>query len=76
MKNGFLWAGLYALIAMVMTVSIGALVWRVYPELDRVISARAMWLASGNSMTCVPDLNRSRRYGLYYYSGGSLPDCN
>jgi len=65
-----------AMIAVLMTISVAALVWRVYPRLDRVISARAMWIASGNSMTCAPDPNRSRRYGLYYYAGRSLPDCN
>jgi 4-amino-4-deoxy-L-arabinose transferase-like glycosyltransferase len=65
-----------AMIAMLMTISVGAFVWRVYPELDRVISSRDMWVASAKSMTCVPDPNRSRRYGLYYYAGGTLPDCN
>ena len=65
-----------AMIAVLMTISVGAFVWRVYPELDRVISARAMWVASGKSMTCVPGPNRSRRYGLYYYAGGTVPDCN
>ena len=63
-------------IGILMTISVAALVWRAYPDLDRVVSGRSIWLASNNSITCVPSTNRSRRYGLYYYAGGRLPDCN
>ena len=45
-----------------------------YPILDRSVSARG---ASGlDSATCVSDSNRSLEYGLDYYAGHELPDCN
>lgn len=53
--------------------SILQIVWQVYPQLDRAVSARSMPLYS---VTCVDPINRSRRYGLQYYAGRTLPDCN
>jgi len=53
--------------------SILQIVWQVYPQLDRSVSARSMRL---DSVTCVDPMTRSRRYGLQYYAGRTLPDCN
>jgi 4-amino-4-deoxy-L-arabinose transferase-like glycosyltransferase len=62
------------LIALLVTISVIELIARVYPELNRTVSARSLW--HSDSITCIPTPNRSRRYGLYYYAGGTLPDCN
>ena len=62
------------LIALLVTVSVIELIARVYPELNRTVSARFLW--HSDSITCIPAPNRSLRYGLYYYAGRSLPDCN
>jgi 4-amino-4-deoxy-L-arabinose transferase-like glycosyltransferase len=59
-----------ALLALGMVISAVAMVWRVYPELDRQLSGRA-----AGSMTCLPPMNRSRRYSIDYYAGRNLPDC-
>jgi 4-amino-4-deoxy-L-arabinose transferase-like glycosyltransferase len=69
-------ASAIALIALLATLSVGRLVWQVYPELDRQVSARSLWNSQAESITCVSDTNRSRRYGLDYYAGRALPDCN
>ncbi|HVN64142.1 MAG TPA: glycosyltransferase family 39 protein [Candidatus Binataceae bacterium] len=70
-------AAAVAMIALFMTLSIGSFIGRMYPQLDRLASARFIWNSSKNSMTCgPPSLNRAQRYGLYYYAGVSLPDCN
>lgn len=57
------------------TVAIAMLVWRVYPVLDREVSGRAMWLSQGPSITCLPQMSRSKRYSLEYYAGRTIPDC-
>lgn len=49
------------------------IVWQVYPQLDRTVSARA---SAADSAPCVNSSNRALRYGLYYYAHRSLPDCN
>ncbi len=45
-----------------------------FPRIDRAASARPLWLASHPQ--CAPPLNRSVLYGLYYYSGGTIPACS
>ncbi len=45
----------------------------VFPALDKAASARPIW--SANRPECAPILARGMLYGLYYYSGGKLPDC-
>ncbi len=59
-----------AIVAVLTTVSVAGLVWRVYPELDRQLSGRG-----ATSMTCLPPTNRSQRYSIDYYAGRDLPDC-
>jgi len=63
-----------AIIGIAVVLGVVRLVWRVYPELDRVDSARS--ISNYESITCVPAGDRSRRYGLSYYSNRELPDCN
>jgi hypothetical protein len=65
-----------AAIALLTTIAVVRLVWEVYPVLDRQASARAKWRSNPDSITCVSNDNRSLRYGLSYYAGRSLPDCN
>lgn len=65
-----------AVIALLTTVSVVQLVSKDYPVLDRIVSARGYWISHSDSSTCVPKENRSWRYGLSYYAGRALPDCN
>jgi hypothetical protein len=64
------------LISMVIVLSVARLVWQTYPELDQKVSPRGFWVSHGGSITCSSDSDRSRRYGLNYYAGHDLPDCN
>ena len=64
-----------ALVAGSMAISAVATAWNVYPELDRQVSARAVWVSQGLSIRCLPPTSRSQRYSLDYYAGRSLPDC-
>jgi 4-amino-4-deoxy-L-arabinose transferase len=57
------------------TAAIAVLAWRVYPLLDRQVSGRALWLAQGPSITCLPPMPRSQRYSLEYYAGRTIRDC-
>lgn len=65
-----------AAIALLTTIAVVRLVSEVYPALDREASARAQWRSNSNSITCVSNENRSLHYGLNYYTGRNLPDCN
>jgi 4-amino-4-deoxy-L-arabinose transferase-like glycosyltransferase len=65
-----------ALIGLVMTLSVVWLVRQVYPALDQVYSARGFWMSHAGSITCVSKERRSLRYGLEYYLGRDLRDCN
>ena len=64
-----------ALVVLGMATSTLRLIWQVYPILDREVSGRVLWLAGSPSITCLPPMNRSQRYGVQYYAGRSLPDC-
>ncbi len=68
-KNGRRDLGV-ALIAVSTALAVVSMVWRVYPELDRQLSGRAM-----GSITCLPPTSRSQRYSSDYYAGRELPDC-
>ncbi len=65
-----------ALIALVITLSIVRLVWQTYPILDQKVSPRRFWLTHAGSITCSSEEDRSWHYGLNYYAGRDLPDCN
>jgi 4-amino-4-deoxy-L-arabinose transferase-like glycosyltransferase len=64
-----------AVIALLTMVSVARVVWIDYPVLDRIVSARSYLVSRANSITCVPKENRSWRYGLSYYVGRNLRDC-
>ncbi len=57
-------------LALFATATVVWIVWQVYPQLDRQLSGR-----SAESMTCLPQTNRSRSYSIDYYAGRNLPDC-
>ena len=65
-----------AAVALLTTIAVVRLVSELYPELDRQASARSQWRSSSDSITCVSNENRTLRYGLSYYAGRDLPDCN
>ena len=63
-------------IATVGTVfTVVTMVWLVYPQLDRQVSGRAIWVNQGGSVACVPPTTRSQHYSIDYYAGRDLPDC-
>jgi len=64
------------LISMVIVLSVARLVWQTYPELDQKVSARGFWFSHKESITCSSASDRSWRYGLNYYAGREIPDCN
>jgi 4-amino-4-deoxy-L-arabinose transferase-like glycosyltransferase len=71
-------------LAAVLSIAAGATVGTVYlkraaaPELDRTVSARALWreISSRADEVCVDQIERNWRYGLNYYSGTPLPECS
>ncbi len=63
-------------VVLLAAASVFELVWRTYPVLDRQVSARAEWLSHPESITCISERDAPRRYGLDYYAGRNLPDCN
>lgn len=65
-----------SLVAAGITLAVIGFVFETYPILDLTASARASWRIHAVSATCVPTENRSWRYGLSYYAGRNLPDCN
>ena len=65
-----------ALIALLTTFLIARFVWQEFPILDRDVSGRHRWLASSESITCIPKDGSFLRYSLDYYAGRQLPDCN
>jgi 4-amino-4-deoxy-L-arabinose transferase-like glycosyltransferase len=52
------------------------LVWGTYPQLDQQVSPRGFWISHSESVTCSSEKDRSWRYGLNYYAGRDVPDCN
>ncbi len=63
-------------VALLATLAAMRLIWQTYPVLDRTVSARNLWITHAESITCVSEDDRSRHYGLNYYAGRNLPDCN
>ena len=71
-------------LAAVLVVAAGATAGTVYlkcvaaPELNRTVSARALWhRVSGRAdEVCVGQIERNCRYGLNYYTGAPLPECS
>jgi 4-amino-4-deoxy-L-arabinose transferase-like glycosyltransferase len=71
-------------LAAVLLIAVGAaagtvyLKWAAAPELDRTVSARALWrqISGRADEVCIDQIERSWRYGLNYYSGTPLPECS
>ena len=71
-------------LAAVLLIAAGAAAGTVYlkraaaPELDRTVSARALWrqISGRAEEVCVDQIERNWRYGLNYYSGTPLPECS
>jgi len=71
-------------LAAVLLIAAGAAAGTVYlkrvaaPELDRTVSARALWreISGRADEVCVDQIERNWRYGLNYYSGTPLPECS
>jgi 4-amino-4-deoxy-L-arabinose transferase-like glycosyltransferase len=66
----------FALVTLVTTVLIARFIWTDFPIIDHNVSARGQWIASSQSITCVPRYAIPLDYGLDYYAGRELPDCN
>jgi 4-amino-4-deoxy-L-arabinose transferase-like glycosyltransferase len=69
-------AARFALPAAAIIVVIGFILFQIsiFPAIDRVASARPIWLSS--RPVCISRLPRSLVYGLNYYAGRSLPNCD
>ena len=65
-----------ALISTVIVLSVARFVTVTYPQLDQTVSPRSFWISHAGSITCSSNDNRSWRYGLNYYAGHDVPDCN
>jgi 4-amino-4-deoxy-L-arabinose transferase-like glycosyltransferase len=64
-------------IASALTVLVAIVVWTTYPVLDHTVSARAYWRAhQSDPLLCSDNQNRAWRYGLDYYAGKPVPNCN
>jgi 4-amino-4-deoxy-L-arabinose transferase-like glycosyltransferase len=59
------------------TLAVVYMKWTMFPELDRVVSARPIWqtIRQQPEQFCEGDLNRSLRYGLAYYNRKPLESC-
>ena len=67
-----------AVLAVAAVVSVVWLETLAFPVLNTTVSARGVWdqVAARRQMVCLaPDVGRSWRYGLNYYSVTPLPDC-
>jgi hypothetical protein len=70
-------------LAAVLLIAAGATAGTVYlkraaaPQLDRTVSARALWreISGRADEVCIGPIDRNWRYGLNYYSGTPLPEC-
>jgi len=67
-------------IGSIVVMTVAGVLWlklRVYPDLDARVSARAVWrqIEPQRSQVCLGEVGRSLRYGLGYYSEGSLSAC-
>lgn len=64
-----------AIIAAAVTFSVVEIVWRIYPILDRDISARHYWRLRPASIHCSGETARAWRYSLDYYADRDIPLC-
>jgi 4-amino-4-deoxy-L-arabinose transferase-like glycosyltransferase len=52
--------------------------WKIYPVLDQRVSVRGFWRASQPQAggACIEGVRREWEYGLNYYAGHALPQCD
>jgi 4-amino-4-deoxy-L-arabinose transferase-like glycosyltransferase len=52
--------------------------WKVYPVLDQRVSVRGFWRANESQAAgaCIDGVRREWEYGLNYYAGHALPQCD
>lgn len=48
---------------------------KTFPVLDERVSVRAFWRTHGAAKACVENVRRDWKYGLDYYAGHPLPEC-
>lgn len=65
------------LVALLATLGIVYVKRTAYPVLDEKVSARSLWhiIEPRRQQVCAGNMHRSWRYGLNYYAGQPLPDC-
>ena len=70
----------YAVAAVVAstTLAVAYMKWTMFPQLNRVVSARPIWqeIREHPDQFCEGDLHRAIRYGLAYYAGKPLVRCD
>jgi 4-amino-4-deoxy-L-arabinose transferase-like glycosyltransferase len=67
-----------AAIASATAIAVGGLKWTAGPDIDRTATARnlARAVAQHPGEVCLEPVRRDWQYGLYYYAGTDLPDCD
>lgn len=52
--------------------------WKIYPELDQRVSVRGFWrtVPPEAAGACIAGVRREWEYGLNYYAGHPLPECD
>jgi 4-amino-4-deoxy-L-arabinose transferase-like glycosyltransferase len=68
-----------ALLSVALAAGIGAvyLKYNTFPALDRIVSVRSFWRSHSSevSAACVDGVSRTWQYGLNYYAGHEVPQC-
>jgi 4-amino-4-deoxy-L-arabinose transferase-like glycosyltransferase len=66
------------LVFIAMVVSVAEIKIRIFPEIDRIASARGVWrnMQASGDVSCAPAAPRSIKYGLNFYAGHELPECS
>jgi len=67
-------------VALVAVAAVAGYVWikqTTFPAIDRQAGSRALWeqVRPHRQEVCLGDVRRSLAYGLNYYAGRRLPDC-
>ena len=69
-----------ALLIVALAAGIGAvyLKYNTFPALDSIVSVRSFWRAHQGEVSggCVDGVSRTWQYGLNYYAGHKVPECN
>lgn len=69
-----------AVLSVALAAGIGAMYvkYATFPALDRTVSVRSFWRAYQTEVAtgCVDGVSRTWQYGLNYYAGRQVPECN